>query len=120
MQDAPPTLLQRDNLASLVCKLIRADLLILLTTVDGLRRRDASGRSTRVRYVETINRKTYAMVTESVSSLSKGGMYTKLQAAERAARAGCTAIIADGRQTGILPSIMLGEDVGTLILPSGT
>lgn len=114
------TLGDNDNLASRVCKLIRADLLIMLTTVDGLREPDAAGRSRRVRYVETISRKTYAMVTDSTSTLSKGGMYTKLKAAERASRAGCTAVIADGRKAKVLPSIMAGQDVGTIILASGT
>ena len=107
-----------DNLASLVVKLVRADLLILLTTVDGLREPSAGGRTRRVRYLESITRKTYSLVNKKESSLSKGGMATKLKAAGAVAKTGCYAVIANGRQTGVLTSIMAGEDMGTLIVAS--
>lgn len=106
-----------DLLASLLVKLIRADLLVLLTTVDGLREAKA-GKSHRVRYIETITRKTYALVTGSKSKLSKGGMASKLRAAEVVSKTGCSALIANGRQNGVLTAIMSGKDVGTLILAS--
>jgi glutamate 5-kinase len=107
-----------DYLASLVVKLIRADLLILLTTVDGLREPATNGRTTRVRYLESITRKTYALVNSHDSHLSKGGMATKLKAAAAASKAGCSAVIANGRQTGVLTSVIAGEDVGTLVIAS--
>jgi len=107
-----------DYLASLVVKLIRADLLILLTTVDGLREPSAGGRTRRVRHLESITRKTYALVNAHDSSLSKGGMSTKLKAAASVAKTGSYAIIANGRDTGVLSRIMAGEDVGTLVLAS--
>jgi glutamate 5-kinase len=105
-----------DNLASLVVKLIRADLMILLTTVDGLREPGVRGRTRRVRYLESITRKTYALVNGHDSHLSKGGMATKLKAAASAAKGGCSVVIANGRKTGVLSSIMAGEDTGTLVL----
>lgn len=105
-----------DNLASLVVKLIQADLLIMLTTVDGVRERGASGRTRRVRLIEKITQKTLSLVSDTGSHLSKGGMGTKLKAAQAASRSGCAAIIANGRETGILSRIVKGEDVGTLIL----
>lgn len=108
-----------DFLASLVAKLIRADLLIMLTTVDGLRQRGPTGRTQRVRYVESISRKTLRLVADNESTLSKGGMLTKLRAAGAAAKTGCSAVIANGRRKGILPQIMRGEDVGTMVLASG-
>lgn len=110
----------RDNdfLASLVVKLIRADLLILLTMVDGLREAGKAGRTRRVRYLESINRKTFALVTESKSKLSKGGMASKLQAAKAASAAGCSAVIANGRKDDVIIKAMNGEDVGTLVLAS--
>jgi glutamate 5-kinase len=107
-----------DYLASLVVKLIRADLLILLTTVDGVRARDKRGRSQRIRYIESINRSTFGLVNDSKSPLSKGGMYSKLKAAESVAKAGCSIVIANGRSRDVLPRIMRGEDVGTLVLAS--
>jgi glutamate 5-kinase len=109
-----------DYLASLLARLIRADLLIMLTTVDGVRERSASGTSARMRYIESINRRTYAQVSGERSALSKGGMATKLKAAHSASRAGCSTVIADGRRSGVLKGIMNGEDVGTLVLAMGT
>ena len=107
-----------DYLAALVVKLIRADLLLLLTTVDGLREAGKSGRTRRVRYLETINRNTFALVTESRSRLSKGGMASKLKAAKSVSRAGCSAVIANGRKDDVIIRTMAGEDVGTLVLAS--
>lgn len=108
-----------DLLASLVVRLIRADLLIILTTVDGVRKKGKSGRSQRIRYLETINRNTFSLVAGAKSQLSKGGMTSKLKAAQTVSRAGCSAIIANGRQKKILIRIMNGEDVGTMILAGG-
>ncbi len=107
-----------DYLASLVAKLIRADLLVLLTTVDGVREPATGDRTRRVRYFETITRKTFQLVTGSHSSLSKGGMATKLRAAQSVAESGCAAVIANGLQPGVLRHIMKGADVGTLVLAS--
>jgi glutamate 5-kinase len=112
------TLGDNDYLASLVVKLIRADVLVLLTTVDGLREPGVSGRTRRVRYLESVTRKTYALVDAHNSHLSKGGMATKLKAAASVAKTGCSAVIANGRQTGVLTSVMAGEDAGTFILAS--
>jgi len=104
-----------DLLASLLAKLIRADLLIMLTTVDGLRE-IRGGKSHRVKYLEKITRETYTLVTGSKSKLSKGGMASKLRAAESVSKAGGSALIANGRQISVLTRIMNGHDVGTLIL----
>jgi glutamate 5-kinase len=109
-----------DLLAALLVKLIRADLLAILTTVDGLRDGSRKGPSRRVRYVESITRNTLGLATSEKSRLSRGGMASKLQAARKAAEAGCSVVIADGRSAGVLTRILRGEDVGTLILASGT
>ncbi len=107
-----------DYLASLVAKLIRADLLVMLTTVDGLREPGAAGRTRRVRYLESVTRKTFQLVTESASTLSRGGMASKLRAAQSVAEAGCASVIANGRTPDVLRRVMQGDDVGTLVLPS--
>ncbi len=104
-----------DVLAGLVAKMLRADLLILLTTVDGLRAPDAHGRMRRVRYLDKVNRKTLSWILPHDESLSRGGMGTKLHAALDVARSGCTAVIADGRKNGVLHRIMNGEDAGTIV-----
>lgn len=106
-----------DLLASLLVKLIRADLLVLLTTVDGLRE-TRGGKSHRVKYLESITRNTYALVTGTKSKLSKGGMASKLRAAESVSAAGCAVLIANGRQNEVLPALIGGRDIGTLILAS--
>ena len=116
---AVATVGDNDFLASLVVKLIRADLLVLLSTVDGVRESGDSGRTRRIRYLEKINRSTFKLVQDSASHLSKGGMTTKLKAAKAVADAGCSSVIANGRQAAVLTRIMNGEDVGTIILASG-
>ena len=108
-----------DYLASLVVKLIRADLLLLLTTVDGLREPGSAGRTRRVRYLESVSRKTFQLDHGKKSGLSTGGIATKLKAADAVSKTGCSVVIADGRQTGVLGRIMGGDDVGTIILASG-
>lgn len=113
------TLGDNDLLASLVARIIRADVLIMLTTVDGLREWSEKGLGRRVPYIESLTRKTFTLVTDSKSALSKGGMSSKLRAAQQAARAGCTTVIANGLETGVLPAIMSGEDRGTLVLAAG-
>lgn len=104
-----------DNLASRVVNLIRADLLILLTTVDGIREPGSAGRTKRVKYIEAITKNTFKLVTGSKSNLSKGGMETKLKAAQAVSKTGCSVIIANGRSANVLTDIMIGKDIGTMI-----
>lgn len=106
-----------DLLASLVVKMIRADLLILLTTADGVLEQ-TTGRSRRIPYIESIDSKILAHVNDKKTSLSKGGMGSKLKAAQSASKSGCTVVIAKGRQSHILSRIVKGDDVGTVILAS--
>lgn len=106
-----------DYLASLVVNLIRSDLLIILTTVDGLREPgNAAGRTKRVKYLESITRNTYKLISGTSSNLSKGGMATKLKAAHSVSKTGCSVVIANGRSTSVLDNIMDGLDIGTMIL----
>lgn len=111
-----------DYLAALVVKLVRADLLVLLSTVDGLREPTSHGRTRRVRTVETISAKILSLARPNEGlSLSKGGMESKLKAAQMAVRIGCNVVIANGRSSRTsLPEIVMGQDQGTLILASGT
>jgi len=108
-----------DLLASLLVKLIRADLLIMLTTVDGVREPGPSGHALRIRYIETVSGRTFSLVSGKDAKLSRGGMFSKLKAAQDASRAGCSVVIANGRRPDVLSRIMKGEDVGTMILASG-
>lgn len=106
-----------DYLASLVVKLVRADLLILLTTVDGLLAPNGQkGALKRVPCVDKLGPDVFKLVNPGVNALSKGGMDSKLTAAQAATQAGCAVVIANGRKPEVLTRILVGEDIGTLIL----
>ena len=108
-----------DNLAALVAHLIDADLLVLLTDVDGLYtgdpRRDPAAR--RLETVEAITDEIQRMVYDASASVSVGGMSTKLQAALTAGASGIPMVIASGREAGTLPRVLRGEPVGTYFQP---
>lgn len=109
------TLGDNDTLAALVSLLINADLLLLLTSVNGLRRPRGPGRTERVPYLEHVTKRVLELAQGKGSEFSKGGMYSKLVAAERASKSGVFSVIADGRRKGVLERIVEGEDLGTLV-----
>jgi glutamate 5-kinase len=104
-----------DNLAALVAHLIDADLLILLTDVDGLYtgdpRRDPTAR--RLETVEAVTEEILRLVFDEAGRVSVGGMSTKLEAAQKASASGIPMVIASGRQEGMLARVLSGESVGT-------
>jgi glutamate 5-kinase len=108
-----------DNLAALVAHLIDADLLILLTDVDGLYtgnpQQDPSAR--RLETVEAITDEIQRMVYDASARVSVGGMATKLQAGQKASASGIPMVIASGREAGVLPRLLKGEPVGTYFQP---
>lgn len=104
-----------DHLASLVARQTRSDLLVMLSTVDGLRRPVSGGRTVRIPYVAVIDRSVTALVRPAdAGGLSKGGMDSKLNAAKACVQAGCNVVIADGRHKDALLKVLRGEDEGTL------
>lgn len=107
-----------DFLAALVARLVRADLLVILSTVDGLRAPGLNGKTRRVPYLERVDRRSLALVTGQKGNLSTGGMGSKLRAAKLATEAGSQVVIADGRKIGTITRVTRGEDVGTLIVAS--
>jgi glutamate 5-kinase len=104
-----------DQLASLVAMLIDADLLILLSTVDGVRKPIKGGRTRRISYMASVTRDIEQLVHGKGSMFSTGGMASKLESARQAAGLGVPAVIANGRKSGIITQIMAGRDVGTLL-----
>ncbi|MBN1676789.1 MAG: glutamate 5-kinase [Kiritimatiellae bacterium] len=106
-----------DLLAALVALLVHAELVILLTTTDGVREPAGAGRSRRLATLRAVTRETYALANGKGSDLSTGGMLTKLQSAEEITRAGGTVVIANGTMPRVLARIVTGEDVGTVVLP---
>ena len=105
---------ENDILAAMVTNLLRADLLVLLTTVDGVFRDKA--RQERFDVVEDMT-EVIAAADGTRSTLGSGGMPTKLQAAASVVAAGEMAAIANGRRPNILTDLLSGEPVGTLFLP---
>ncbi len=104
-----------DLLAALVTLLVDADLLILLTTVNGLQAPDTAGRHRRVSWLPAVTERELALAFGKGSELSTGGMASKLQSAQHVVDAGGTVVIANGRQKGIIQAVLAGQDVGTLI-----
>ena len=107
-----------DFLASMVVNLTDADLLVLLTNTQGLFSMDPRlGEGNLVEIVEDVDDEVVSMAG-GAGLTGTGGMSSKVLAAKRAAHMGVPTIIADGRVQGILTSILEGEPVGTLFLPS--
>lgn len=97
-----------DKLSALVAKLVRADLLILLTKVPGLRGPDAKNENDIIREVTDID-SVLGYANSEVGSLSVGGMKSKLTAVAEVLAAGIETIIADGRNPEQLPTLVAGE-----------
>jgi glutamate 5-kinase len=104
-----------DLLAALVALLVPADVLVLLTTVDGFRAPAANGRTHRVRCLSGLNDETLALAKGKGSELSTGGMASKLRSADMVAQVGAPVVIANGRAPQIVSRILSGADVGTLL-----
>ncbi len=108
-----------DNLSALVAQLIDADLLVLLTDVDGLYTgdplRDAHAR--KLDTVEAVTPEIERLVWAEPGRVAVGGMATKLQAAQKAAASGVPMVIASGREPGTLARLLGGEPVGTYFPP---
>ncbi|WP_437675217.1 glutamate 5-kinase [Sorangium sp. So ce131] len=99
-----------DQLAAMVTPLCEADLLILLSDVEGLL--DGDGR--RVPVVRSVAREARHLAGGSTSGVGTGGMASKVEAARRATLAGSHVVIAGAREPNIVTRILSGEDVGTL------
>jgi glutamate 5-kinase len=105
-----------DQLAAMVATLVGADLLVLLTDVEGLL--DAAG--ARIGTVRDIEQARALVRPHQAGGLSLGGMESKLEAARRASLRGLPVVIADARNPNVLPELLAGTDAGTLVLPQGS
>lgn len=108
-----------DNLSSIVARITGADLLVILTDIDGYYMENPN---------ETPDARMYHTITDlseeieraaggAGSKLGTGGMLTKVHASRLAAASGIHAVIANGEDPDIIHSIIDGEDVGTLFVP---
>jgi glutamate 5-kinase len=106
-----------DQLAALVAPLVDADLLILLSDVDGLIGPDDRRIST-VRDIATEALPHVRAMESGSAKVGAGGMSSKLDAARRGTLSGAHVVIADARQDNVLEAILRGDDVGTHFIAS--
>jgi len=99
-----------DQLSAMVTPLVEADLLILLSDVEGLL--DEGGR--RVPFVRSVAREARHLAGGSTSGVGTGGMASKVEAARRATFAGAHVVIAAARDPQVVGRVLAGDDVGTL------
>lgn len=108
-----------DTLSAIVAALVDADLLILLSDIDGLYTDDPR-QNPDARFVETVEKLTPELMgmgkASTGSTVGTGGMNTKMIAAKIATSSGADMIIANSKDIGILHEILSGENVGTLFL----
>ena len=111
-----------DTLGALVTNLVEADVLVILTDQRGLYPADPrSNPDAEFVAVATAGDPAIEkMAGGAASTLSKGGMITKILAAKRAARSGAGTVIASGREDRVLTRLASGEMIGTQLNPSST
>lgn len=111
-----------DHLAAMVTNLLQAQLLVLLTVVDGLYRGDPGTDPTaeKIATVNQIDVSVMEMAGAGRSTLGTGGMRSKLRAARIATASGESVIMANGADSQVLDRIFACEAVGTLFLPHGS
>lgn len=102
-----------DIIAALVANMLSADLLVLLSVIDGV----MDGQKV-IDAIEVVDEKALSVVNEGRSKLGSGGMGSKMKAAGTVTRAGAAAIIANAREPGVLPRLLAGEKLGTVFLPA--
>jgi glutamate 5-kinase len=108
-----------DHLAALICNLVEADLLLLLTNTDGLYARDPreDPDAPLLTFLETTDPRLETAAGQRPNALGRGGMVSKIQAVKKAATAGVPCLIANGLRPGILGEIFAGQEKGTFFLP---
>ena len=109
-----------DNLSALVTSLAEADLLLILTDIQGLYSANPTNtpNAQLIPLVRNITREIEKMAGGSGSTVGTGGMATKVSAAKKASRFGVPTILAPGKQAGVIRSAVAGDEIGTLFLPA--
>ncbi len=104
-----------DKLSALVATIVGADLLIILTNIDGLCSEDPrlNPAAKCIPLVTEITPEIKKIAGGTEEMLAKGGMSSKIEAAEMVMNSGIDMVIADGRQENVLRRIVQGEELGT-------
>ncbi|MBI3882411.1 MAG: glutamate 5-kinase [Verrucomicrobia bacterium] len=106
-----------DRLSALVACLLPADLLVILTTVDGMMENFGKPGAKVLHAVTEIDDALERMAGGTTSATAVGGMASKIQAAKMVVRAGIPLVIASGRKPTALANILAGADEGTMFVP---
>jgi glutamate 5-kinase len=106
-----------DRLSALAASLLPADLLVILTTVDGVIENFGKANPTTIPTIEQIDEAVEKMAGGTSSIMAVGGMASKIQAAKIVIRTGIPLVIASGRKKAVLARILEGEEEGTLFVP---
>lgn len=109
-----------DNLAALVTSLVEADLLILLSDIDGLYNKNPRNHADAelISVIEEIDERVEEIAGETLGKTTTGGMRTKIEASRTAAAFGVPTIISNGKKPNPLSEIFSGKETGTLFLPA--
>ncbi len=109
-----------DNLAALVTSMTEADLLILLTNIDGIYSDDPRKNKNAefIPVIKEIDNEIKKIGGGTSGKTTTGGMKTKIEAVKKASAFGVPSIVANGEKSDAIKRIFNGEDYGTLVLPS--
>jgi glutamate 5-kinase len=102
-----------DIIAAHVTNMLAADVLVLLTTVDGV----MDGQRV-LEVIEQVDADTLTLATGTRSQLGSGGMGTKLTAAGMVIHAGEAAVVANARTPNVLKHLLAGKPIGTVFVPA--
>lgn len=108
-----------DSLGALATNLLEADVLVILTDQDGFFDKDPRFHADAALIPEarSLDDRLLGMAGKEGGTLGRGGMHTKIVAAQQAARSGAMTVIANGRVDQILEKLRMGEEVGSLFYP---
>ena len=109
-----------DKLSALVASLLPADLLIILTTVDGVIENFGKANPKTISTIEHIDATLQRLAGGTDSTTAVGGMASKIEAAKIVIRSGIPLVIASGKKKQALARILAGEEEGTLFVPQPT
>jgi glutamate 5-kinase len=109
-----------DRLSALVASLLPADLLVILTTVEGFIENLGKSNARIIETVEQIDQAIEDMAGGTDSATAVGGMSSKIEAARIVMRSGIPLVIASGKNKNVLAQIVSGEAEGTLFVPQPT
>jgi glutamate 5-kinase len=109
-----------DQLSALAACLLPADLLVVLTTVDGVIENFGQANPKTIPTIEQIDERIEKLAGGTDSATAVGGMASKIQAAKIVARSGIPLVIASGRKKNVLAAILSGDEEGTLFVPQPT